>query len=147
MLSTLAELFVRDLASLKKELEQYPSEAALWKRAEGINNTGGNLALHLAGNLRHFIGATLGNNGYVRDRHGEFNDVDVPRSEICARIDAAAEDIRVVFGALSEEELDGNYAIEVFGEPVSTRRFMLHLYGHLNYHLGQISYHRRLLSS
>jgi len=30
---------------------------------------------------------------------------------------------------------------------MTTEYFLLHLLGHLNYHLGQISYHRRLLDN
>ena len=127
MLESLSALFLRDLNRLKKELEQYDSEAAPWKTAEGINNTGGNLALHLAGNLSHFIGATLGNNGYVRNRHGEINDTDVPRTEMYARIDAAAAAIEQVLGKLTDAELDASYPLDVLGRPMTTRHFLLHL--------------------
>jgi hypothetical protein len=34
----------------------------------------------------------------------------------------------------------------VLGEPLTTRQFVVHLYGHLNYHLGQIDYLRRVLT-
>ncbi|MGD9903078.1 MAG: hypothetical protein AB7U83_06380 [Vicinamibacterales bacterium] len=32
------------------------------------------------------------------------------------------------------------------GGPMPNRHFVLHLYGHLNYHLGQIDYLRRALT-
>jgi hypothetical protein len=32
------------------------------------------------------------------------------------------------------------------GGPVTNRQFVIHLYGHLNYHLGQIDYLRRMLT-
>lgn len=34
----------------------------------------------------------------------------------------------------------------VLGEPLTNRQFVIHLYGHLNYHLGQIDYLRRTLT-
>ena len=34
----------------------------------------------------------------------------------------------------------------VLGEPLTNRQFVIHLYGHLNYHLGQIDYLRRVLT-
>jgi uncharacterized damage-inducible protein DinB len=34
----------------------------------------------------------------------------------------------------------------VLGEPLTNRQFVTHLYGHLNYHLGQIDYLRRVLT-
>lgn len=55
----LAQILSRDLLNLKEELSLYNNEAQLWKVSEGIGNSAGNLALHLVGNLNHFIGATL----------------------------------------------------------------------------------------
>jgi hypothetical protein len=39
--------------------------------------------------------------------------------------------------------LDADYPEPMFGSPITTRQFLLHLHGHLNYHLGQIDYLRR----
>ena len=62
MLTTvISEMMERDLLKLKEELSAYTNEADLWKTPAGISNSAGNLALHLIGNLNHFIGATLGN--------------------------------------------------------------------------------------
>jgi len=61
--SILSELYERDLNKLKTEIEQYPDEADLWKKSGEIPNSGGNLSLHLCGNLRHFIGLVLGGSG------------------------------------------------------------------------------------
>jgi hypothetical protein len=36
---------------------------------------------------------------------------------------------------------------ETLGYPMTTSYFLMHLYGHLNWHLGQINYHRRLLTT
>jgi hypothetical protein len=47
---------------------------------------------------------------------------------------------------LTEAMLDSRFPIGVFKEPMSTRFFLVHLAGHLSYHLGQINYHRRLLA-
>ena len=69
---TLTELFTRDIQKIKTEIEAYSSEEAIWKNAEGISNCGGNLSLHLSGNLQHFFGAVLGDTDYVRDREFEF---------------------------------------------------------------------------
>lgn len=55
-----ARIFARDLEVLEREVGLYPDDASLWKAVEGQPTLGGNLALHLAGNLRHFIGAVLG---------------------------------------------------------------------------------------
>ena len=58
------------------------------------------------------------------------------------------ETIMVVNNSLdiiSEEALLHDYPILVFEKKTSTEYFLVHLSAHLNYHLGQINYHRRLL--
>ena len=84
---TLNELFERDLQKLKTEINLYKDEDNLWVIKEGISNSAGNLCLHLIGNLNHFIGATLGNSGYVRHRDDEFNLKNIPRQDLIINID------------------------------------------------------------
>lgn len=48
------------------------------------------------------------------------------------------------FSKLSDEDMDINFPVEKHGTIVSNTYMLLHLYGHLTYHLGQINYHRRL---
>jgi len=139
-------LFVRDLNKTKKEIEAYKNEADLWLVPDGINNTAGNLALHISGNLQHFIGHVLGKSDYVRQRDAEFGDKNVPKSNILADIDAAILSIEHTLGGFSEKTLSDAYPHDVFVEPLTTGHFLIHLHGHLNYHLGQINYHRRLLA-
>ena len=74
----LAEIFERDLNKVKQEISSYTDEKAIWKTIEGISNSAGNLALHICGNLRHFVGNTLGNSGYIRQRDLEFSSKDIP---------------------------------------------------------------------
>ena len=45
----------------------------LWQTMPGLTNTAGNLALHVAGNLQHYVGTELGNTAYKRDRNLEFS--------------------------------------------------------------------------
>lgn len=142
----LVQIYERDIAKLKSEVEAYTSEADLWKTSEGITNSGGNLALHLVGNLKHFIGAVLGNSGYVRDRDKEFSDAGVPRATVVAGIDETFAVVVETLKKLDDEVLYSTYPIEVFGHPMTTEFFLVHLATHLGYHLGQINYHRRLVS-
>ena len=69
----LIEIYERDLNKLRNEIELYSDENKLWIIKSEINNSAGNLCLHLIGNLNHFIGATLGNSDYKRDRNSEFS--------------------------------------------------------------------------
>jgi len=142
---TLIRLFTRDLNQLKTEIGLYKEERNLWVLKKEISNTGGNLSLHIVGNLNHFIGAQLGNTNYIRQRSLEFSLKEVPKKEILLQIDETLGIVKNTLKAVSSENLKKNYPIEVFGHPMSTEYFLVHLSTHLTYHLGQINYHRRLL--
>ncbi len=147
MTTSLLIPYKRELNRLKDEISSYSNDTILWKVDKGFKNSGGNLALHLIGNLNHFIGATLGGSGYIRQREKEFNDKNIPREQITDQIDELKIILESVFSSLTQKDLDKKYPIEVFGKPMTTEYFLIHLYGHLNYHLGQINYHRRLLDN
>jgi len=142
---TLIKLFTRDLNKLKVEIESYKEEANLWITSKDISNSAGNLALHLIGNLNHFIGAELGSTGYIRQRDLEFSLKDVPRSTIINQIDETIFIIKNSLNDLSDEDLQKEYRRNPFEAYMTTEFFLVHLVMHLSYHLGQINYHRRLL--
>lgn len=143
----LARLMVRDLRALAREIEAYPSEESLWTVPPGIANSGGTLALHLMGNLHHFIGAQLGRSGYRRDRDAEFTTRDATRAELGRAIEGTIAMVEATLPSLGEEQLAEPYPIEVAGVRVRTDDFLVHLAVHLGYHLGQVDYHRRLTSA
>ena len=144
---SLTELFERDLNKLKEEINLYTDESKLWILKGEIKNSAGNLTLHLLGNLNHFIGAILGNSDYVRNRDAEFSNKDVPRTEMINNIDKTIGVIKSTLLKISYEDLKQNYPVKVLKDKVTmnTEFFLIHLSGHLNYHLGQINYHRRLI--
>ncbi len=147
IIEELLSLFIRDLTKIKTEIEAYRNEKTLWKTDKDILNSAGNLCLHLAGNLNTYIGAQLGNSGYVRQRDLEFSLKDVPRSELIQKVEKTIDVIHYTFDKLTEEGLAKEYPIEPLGYKMTTGYFLIHLYGHLSYHLGQINYHRRLLDA
>lgn len=134
------------LEKLETELLLYADEADLWLKPEGIGNSAGNLCLHICGNLQHFIGAVLGKIGYERDRPAEFSRRNVARTEILDEIQRTRAAVYSALENLSDDVYGSTYPVEVFGHPTSTAYFLKHLCGHLQYHLGQINYHRRLLA-
>jgi len=140
-------LYERDLDKLAVEIEAFGNEKDLWLVSGAVSNSAGILCLHMCGNLLHFIGAALGESGYIRDRDSEFARKAVPREELLAEIAATREVVARTLSDLTAEKLNENYPIEVFGHPMTTAWFLTHLATHLNYHLGQINYHRRLLAS
>lgn len=146
MIDTLQYLFKRELNRLKDEIAAYNNESNIWKTEPNITNSAGNLCLHILGNLNHFIGATLGKTGYERDRPAEFNSKNIDRKILIDQIDETIEAIHQTLEKLRSENLQQDYPLIVMNdEKMSTSFFLVHLQGHLNYHLGQINYHRRLL--
>ncbi len=139
------ELFDRDLKKLKDEISLFQDEKNLWKISGTIKNTAGNLCLHLCGNLKTFIGANLGNSGYVRNREKEFSSTNISREDLIENIDETIEAVNSALTSLDEKELDIIYPQDFLKKNVSTAFFLVHLIGHLNYHLGQINYLRRLI--
>jgi uncharacterized damage-inducible protein DinB len=142
---SIRSLFNRDLNKLKTEIEAYQNEENLWKIDKSIANSAGNLCLHLVGNINHFIGAQLGNTGYIRHRELEFSLKDIPKAELIEKIEATIAMIDTVLPQLPEEDLKKEYPLVVFESSMTTDYFLIHLVAHLDYHLGQINYHRRLL--
>lgn len=136
-------LIARDLSRLAKEVEQCPVEV-LWKTEGDISNSIGTLTLHLCGNLRHFIGHVLGNSDYVRDREHEFNATDLSNDVLLKTIENTQAEVHAALFGLPAARLTENYPLEVFGSPMTTMHFLIHLQGHLNYHLGQVNYLRRV---
>lgn len=146
-IEALIRIFEKDLNKLEEEMKLYPDEASLWKVGPGIKNPGGNLCLHLCGNLQHFFGTVLGQSGYKRNRDYEFAAKDVPISEIIKEIQHSRRAVLSVLDKMRPEDLEKEYPVVVFEKPMTTAYFVVHLAGHLNYHVGQINYHRRLLSA
>jgi len=142
---SLKSLYIRDLNKLRTEIEAYQNEEMLWKTDKDISNSAGNLCLHLVGNLNTYIGAQLGNSGYVRQRDLEFSLKNIPRAELLEKIEKTIDMIHFSLDKLTEEDLEKDYPDEPLGYAMTTEYFLIHLFGHLNYHLGQINYHRRLL--
>lgn len=145
MTNAFLELFLRDIERLISEVEAFKQEENLWKNVTGVVNTSGNLTLHLIGNLNHFVGAQIGNTGYIRNREAEFTSINIPKSEMLENLKALIPMLSKVISGISEEELKMEHPKEFLGGKKSTEWVLMHLYGHLNYHLGQINYLRRVL--
>lgn len=144
--SLIAALLTRELRTLQREIDAYASDEQVWRSHPALPNAAGTLALHAAGNLQHFLGAVIGKSGYVRDRDGEFSRRDVPRSELSRELGAAIDTVERVAPLLTEATLESWYPIPVANRRVRTGEFLLHLSVHLAYHLGQVDYHRRIVT-
>lgn len=144
----LIALFSRDLQKLRKEIESYHSESALWVQLPGTINPGGNLCQHLIGNLRTFVGLALGGHAYVRDRDAEFSQRTFSQQQLLTELDVLHEIVIGTLEQLDDEKMNGEYprsVLDMFPEqPVQL--VLCHLLTHLSLHLGQINYHRRWIN-
>ena len=144
--SIVQTVLLRELAAVRRSVEAYPDDASVWAERAGLPNSGGTLVLHLAGNLQHYVGAVLGASGYRRDRDAEFARRDVPRAALLAEVAAAQTAIERTFPTLPDSTLDEPYPEAIGGHRLATDAFLVHLAAHLAYHLGQLDYHRRVVT-
>ncbi|MDX2004378.1 MAG: hypothetical protein SFU83_03795 [Meiothermus sp.] len=146
LLEDLKALYLREVATLERELDLYPDDPSVWAELPGLPNPAGTLFLHLSGSLQHFFGAVLGGSGYHRDRAAEFSRRGVPRSEIRLELSRAREGLLAGFAHLSENRLEQDFPVQYADAPIPTRLTLLQFLSHLAYHLGQIDYHRRAVT-
>ena len=142
----LAALFERDIYKVIEQVRAFPGEELLWETRPGVSNSAGNLVLHLIGNLREYIGRQLGGDAYTRQRPKEFSDTGVSGAELIQRLEEVASIVPEVVASLTDSALDVKYPEAVLGHEMTTAYFLIHLIGHLNYHLGQIDYLRRVVT-
>ena len=121
------------------------NERNLWIIDKGIANSAGNLCLHLVGNLNTYLGKELGGTDYIRNRDLEFSQKDIPQAVLLTMIDETTGIVQKVLDSTTDRQLEEEYPVIVFTEKMTTGFFLVHLVAHLDYHLGQINYHRRLL--
>jgi uncharacterized damage-inducible protein DinB len=145
LIEVLRNIFKRDLEKLEQEISAYAIDANLWVVEKNIANSGGNLCLHLIGNLKTFIGKELGGFNYTRDRDAEFSTKGVQRNVLLAAIVDTREMVDSSLAKLEQDDLSRMFPVLVFSERTTIEYMLVHLATHLTYHLGQINYHRRLL--
>jgi len=143
--SVISEILERDLLKLENEVKSFQDEKNLWKLTGDVKNPAGNLTLHLCGALQHFIGAVLGNSGYIRNRDAEFADKNIPREKLIQEIHKTIAAVKNALATYDGNDLDKEYPIMVLGKTSTKGFFLVHLVSHFSYHLGQINYLRRIL--
>jgi len=144
MIEHFKQVFIKGLDNLASELLEFINEKDLWLVKQGISNSAGNLTLHLIGNLNHFIGAQVGHTGFIREREKEFSDKNIPVAVLIKHIDSIKEMLNETFSHLTNNDLTNIFPLNTFGENKTVHEVLIILTGHLNYHLGQINYYRRL---
>lgn len=147
IIESFTKIFERDILKIVTELNQYNDEKSIWTKQGLVTNSAGNLALHLIGNLNHFIGFALGNTGYVRTRELEFSTTFCSRDEVIKDLHVTISVVKTSLGKLNDDNLNSIFPLEYNGEKVTIAHMLMHLLTHLNYHVGQINYHRRMIGA
>jgi len=143
--SIITTFYERDIRKLIEEVSLFKNEEDLWRTQGSVKNPAGNLVLHIVGGLNHLIGATLAHTGYVRNRDHEFIRKDVERKDLVAQLEALIPMINETVNNLTQEQMESEYPIFFDKPKTSTSYVLLQLLLHLNYHLGQVNYLRRIL--
>ena len=140
----IADLYERDLSKLVEELNLFKKEKNIWKTKGDVKNSAGNLTLHLLGNLNHFIGRTLAHTDFIRKREDEFSLKDIPREKLISQIESLKKLIKDTLQKLPDEELKKEFPMKIGDHVFTTETLLIFLLAHLNYHLGQVNYLRRM---
>jgi len=146
MQDDIRSVMTRELEAFAREVELFPDDLALWRTVHGVSNSAGNLALHVCGNLKHFVGAVLGGSGYVRNREAEFGTRSGSREDVARQVRETAGIVSTVLSRVSPEVLEAPYPEPHDGVQLRGDTFLLHLCVHLAFHLGQAGYLRRALT-
>lgn len=146
MTEDVRRLLVRELHAFAREVEMFPDDESLFRTVPGVTNSAGNLALHVCGNLQHFVGAVLGGTGYVRKRELEFQTRSGRRADVARQLHETALVVTKALGQVSAEALEKPYPQPVADLQLPCRLFLMHLAVHLGFHLGQAGYLRRIVT-
>jgi hypothetical protein len=146
MLNTLlANFYERDIRKLIEEVNLFRNEETLWRTQGSVKNSCGNLVLHIIGGMNHLIGTTLARTGYVRDRDQEFIRKGVERKDLVAQLEELILMINETLNGLTQKHMEAEYPIFFDKPKTSVSYVLLQLSLHLNYHLGQVNYLRRII--
>lgn len=135
--TTLAGWYLaQNLAKIEHAIARLDGDELWWRPAEGTNSIA-NLMLHLAGNLRLWIGEGVGGVACDRDRAGEFAARgSLDRDALARQLRAAVELCQGVLDGLDDATLDRT--LEIQGYSTSVLGAILHPVEHMSYHTGQI---------
>ncbi len=138
------DILFADLESIKSELQAYPNEDIIWKVLPGTTNSAGVLFVHLTRSLRHFIGSSFGDSGYLRKRDEEFLVRDIPVSDMLAEFDILMTELSTALENVDPGKLDNDFPVTWReGKFYPTHFMLMRMIAHVNYHMGQVNYHRR----
>ena len=136
---------LQQLNSRIKDCVDRLSVDQVWLRQTENENAVGNLVLHLAGNVRQWICAGVGQQPDIRDRDGEFAARgDHQNADLQRRLEDAVSDAIHVLENLTAKRLIENITVQ--GYSVSVLEAVYHVVEHFAGHTGQIIFAAKLLT-
>jgi len=131
-------LYEESLPRIRKCLAEMTVDE-IWARPNEQTVSAGNLVLHLAGNVRQYIIATLGGVADVRERQKEFDEQGpLPTADLLDRLEKAMAEVSAVLDRLDPSTLLQTHRVQGFVE--SGLSILVHVVEHFSYHTGQIAY-------
>lgn len=131
-------LYDESLPRIRKCLAQLSVEE-IWARPNEQTVSAGNLVLHLAGNVRQYVIATLGGAPDVRERQAEFDATGpMPTADLLDKLEKTMAEVSQVLDALDPGTLLQTHRVQGFVE--SGLSILVHVVEHFSYHTGQIAY-------
>ena len=111
--------------------------AQIWHRDHAIENSIGNLVLHLRGNVSQWILSGLGGAADRRQRPREFATRDpLPADELTRQLSETVDAADAVLAALPAQQLLEKRSIQVY--EVTALHAVIHVLTHFAGHVGQI---------
>lgn len=120
------------------------SEEDMWKRPNDSSNSVGNMILHICGNVRQYIIASLGETGDTRERDKEFSTTGgTTKQELIRKLtDTVSQAIKII-RQQTEESLSKKRMVQGFH--LTGVGIIIHVVEHYSYHTGQIAFWTKLL--
>lgn len=119
------------------------SDEDLWWRPNARSNSVGNLLLHLAGNLRQWVIAGIGEEADVRERQAEFDaDGGRRRDDLMGGLESTVEAADRILASLPPGRLLETRVVQ--GREVTVLEAIYHAVEHFGMHTGQIVYITKL---
>lgn len=145
-------LFLRHSAAKLMEMRRYfevclskLDEERIWHRESEAQNSVGNLMLHLAGNVRQWIGSSVGGEPDIRDRPREFaGDSRIGEADLLAILNNAVAGAVGILKALPPSRLTEEVATQDGARTVL--EVVYQVVGHFQQHTGQVIYATKRLT-
>src|SRR5215813_10273898 len=102
----IANFYHRDIQKVIDEINLFKDATNIWKTCGSINNSSGNLVLHLIGGLNYLIGTNLAKTNYVRNRDFEFAVKDIDREQLVEQLRELSSMIEKTLSSLTKEQLE-----------------------------------------